>query len=88
LIEEKPEKPKSNLAQTGFYIYDKSIFDKIRKIKPSARGEREITTANNMYLKEKNLSYGVIKGFWSDAGTLTSLLKTSNFMAEQRNGNV
>lgn len=84
IIEEKPAEPKSNYAQTGFYMYDKTIFEKIRKIKPSARGEREITDANNLFLKQKNLSFGIIEGFWSDAGTLTSLLRTSNFMAEKK----
>jgi glucose-1-phosphate thymidylyltransferase len=68
-IEEKPKNPKSNLAVTGIYLYDNSIFDKIRKLKPSNRGEYEISDVNNMYLEEGRLNYHIVKGFWSDAGT-------------------
>jgi len=84
LIEEKPAKPKSNYAQTGFYIYDKTVFEMLKKIKPSARGELEITDVNNIYLKQKKLSFSTISGFWSDAGTFESLLKASNYMAQKK----
>lgn len=83
LIEEKPAEPKSKYAQTGFYIYDETVFTKLKNLKPSARGELEITDVNNMYLEEKVLSHSTIDGFWSDAGTFDSLLKASNFMAEK-----
>lgn len=76
-IEEKPQDPKSDYATTGFYLYDKSVFDKVRNLKPSKRGELEITDAHNLYINENNLSYGFVDGFWSDAGTFESLLKTS-----------
>ena len=82
-IEEKPAEPKSNYAQTGFYIYDETVFAKLRNLTPSARGELEITDVNNMYLKEDLLSHSIMEGFWSDAGTFDSLLKSSNFMAEK-----
>ena len=71
-LEEKPKEPKSNLAVTGLYFYDKTIFDKIKQLKPSARGELEITDVNNLYLKEGNLGFHILDGFWSDAGTYES----------------
>lgn len=83
-IEEKPKQPKSKYAQTGFYIYDAKVFADIKKLKPSGRGELEITDINNMYLKRGELSHGFIKGFWSDAGTFESLLMTSNDQARRR----
>ena len=82
-IEEKPKKPKSEYGQTGFYIYDHTVFTDIRKLKPSQRGELEITDINNMYLKRKQLKFAVIDGFWSDAGTFESLLKSTQFQAER-----
>jgi glucose-1-phosphate thymidylyltransferase len=81
LIEEKPKEPKSKLAQTGFYMYDSAIFPIIKTLKPSGRGELEITDANNIYLKKKKLSHGIIKGLWSDAGTFESLHRVSNEIA-------
>ena len=83
LIEEKPAEPKSRYAQTGFYIYDETVFAKLKNLKPSARGELEITDVNNIYVEEKILSHSILEGFWSDAGTFESLLRTSNFMAEK-----
>lgn len=67
-IVEKPKDPPSNLAVTGFYVYDATVFEFIRCLKPSARGELEITDVNNFYLREGRLSYSKIKGFWCDAG--------------------
>jgi glucose-1-phosphate thymidylyltransferase len=75
--EEKPKKPKSNLAIVGLYLYDPDVFTKIKKLVPSARGELEITDLHNIYIGEGSLSYGTVKGFWSDAGTFDSLLKTT-----------
>lgn len=77
-IQEKPKKPKSNLAVTGLYMYDKNVFDIIRKLKPSKRGELEITDVNNVYINKKIMSYQIVKGSWTDAGTFSSLLKASN----------
>lgn len=76
-ILEKPENPPSDQAVTGLYLYDKTVFDKIRKLNPSGRGELEITDVNNMYLSEGKLDYSSLNGFWSDAGTFDSLF-TSN----------
>lgn len=81
-IEEKPKKPKSNLAVTGLYFYDSNIFDKIRKLKPSKRGELEITDVNNMYLEQGELKYQILKGFWGDAGTCESRKIAEKFVRE------
>lgn len=74
-IEEKPGEPKSNFAVTGLYIYESDVFDAIKTLKPSGRGELEITDVNNYYINKGMMKYGVLKGFWSDAGTFESLLK-------------
>jgi glucose-1-phosphate thymidylyltransferase len=76
-IEEKPESPKSNYAVTGLYLYDHKVFSIIRTLKPSGRGELEITDVNNAYLQKKMMQYTILKGFWSDAGTFDSLLRAS-----------
>ncbi len=76
-IEEKPQNPKSNYAVTGLYLYDNEVFSIIRTLKPSRRGELEITDVNNAYLRKKMMQYAILKGFWSDAGTFDSLLKAS-----------
>jgi len=81
-IEEKPKKPKSNFSVTGLYLYDKKVFDHIRQIKPSARGELEITDVNNEYIKARKLDWAILDGFWSDAGTFDSLYRTSKYWAE------
>lgn len=82
-IEEKPKKPKSQFAQTGFYVYDNDIFSIIRTLKPSGRGELEITDANNAYLQKGRLSHGLINGLWSDAGTFESLHLVSREVAKR-----
>lgn len=82
-IEEKPKDPKSNLAVTGLYIYDNKVFDHIKKIKPSARGQLEITDVNNIYIREGKLSWANLDGFWSDAGTFESLYKSSVYWARK-----
>lgn len=82
-IQEKPKKPKSHYAQTGLYVYDSTVFDRIKKQKPSSRGELEITDLNNAYLRDGLLSAAVVKGEWIDAGTFDSLLRASNFIAKK-----
>lgn len=82
-IEEKPKEPKSNLVTTGFYLYNSDVFEKIRLLKPSWRGELELTDVHNLYLEENRLSYGLVRGFWSDAGTFPSLLRATNWLAGQ-----
>jgi len=72
-IEEKPKHPKSNLAVVGLYVYDNTVFQKIKQLKPSWRNELEITDVNNMYINEGKLKYHIIKGNWTDAGTFESL---------------
>lgn len=81
-IEEKPKAPKSNYAVIGIYFYDGSVFDKIRRLKPSGRGELEITDVNNFYIEEGTLTYEVLEGWWTDAGTFESLLRANNFVAQ------
>lgn len=72
-IEEKPKAPKSNLSVTGIYFYDAAVFDIIRTVKPSGRGEMEITDVNNAYIDRGELSFGTFQGWWTDAGTFPSL---------------
>ena len=81
-IEEKPEKPKSDVAQTGIYVYDERVFDLIRTLKPSARGQLEITDLNNLYLKEGSLLCDVID-WWIDAGTSHDELLQANVQVQQ-----
>lgn len=81
-IEEKPKIPRSEYAQTGFYLYDFNIFSYIKKLKPSARGELEITDANNMYLKRGELNFAFVSGFWFDVGTIESLLSTGMMLSK------
>jgi len=82
-IVEKPKKPKSNHIVTGIYMYDRQVFDIIKTLKPSGRGELEITDVNNAYLKKGELTYSLLKGWWSDSGTFDSLLKVSNLVARK-----
>lgn len=82
-IVEKPEKPKSNYAVVGLYTYDNQVVKIAKKLKPSARGEIEITDINNIYLKKGDLKVKVINGLWADAGTFDSLLEVSNYMAKK-----
>lgn len=82
-VEEKPQFPKSNLAMAGLCIFDSEIFDIIRKLKPSARGEYEITDAIDAYVKAGKCYYSVLKGFWSDAGTFESLNRASNLVRKK-----
>jgi glucose-1-phosphate thymidylyltransferase len=79
-IEEKPARPKSNLCVTGVYMYDAKVFDYIRTLKPSGRGELEITDVNNHYIREGRMQYSVMKGWWTDAGTFESLRRANELM--------
>lgn len=81
-IEEKPRHPKSNYAVIGVYLYDSTVFQKIRRLKPSGRGELEITDVNNFYMQEGTLSYEILEGWWTDAGTFESLLRANNLVAK------
>jgi len=81
-IEEKPKNPKSNYAVIGIYLYDASVFEKIHGLKPSGRGELEITDVNNFYIAEKTLTYEVLDGWWTDAGTFESLHRANSLVAE------
>jgi len=83
-IEEKPKKPKSNYAVIGIYMYENQVFDIVRTLKPSARGELEITDVNNAYLKKGNLTYSFLKGYWLDAGeSIDALLKANKIVAQK-----
>jgi len=81
-IEEKPQNPQSSYAVTGIYFYDQQVFDMIRNLEPSARGELEISDVNNMYLDRDQLQWSELQGWWTDAGTFPSLLRASNLVAE------
>ena len=81
-IVEKPKHPESNLAVIGIYMFDGQVWEIIRKLRPSDRGEFEITDVNNAYLAQGQLTADVIKGWWTDAGTFDSLIRASNMVAE------
>ncbi|OGW79389.1 MAG: spore coat protein [Omnitrophica bacterium RIFCSPLOWO2_12_FULL_44_17] len=80
-IEEKPKKPKSQYAVTGIYMYDSRVFEFCRKLKPSKRGELEISDVNNCYIKDGSMQYDILKGYWTDAGTFDSLLHANKLAA-------
>lgn len=82
-IEEKPKKPKSNYIVTGIYMYDDQIFDIIKALKPSGRGELEITDVNNVYIKKNQLTYDILDGWWTDSGTFDSLLRANDLVAKR-----
>jgi glucose-1-phosphate thymidylyltransferase len=86
-IEEKPKKPKSEYAVTGIYMYDSKVFEIIKTLKPSGRGELEITDVNNAYLKLGELEYSMLDGWWTDSGTFESLLN-ANILVAKREGNL
>jgi glucose-1-phosphate thymidylyltransferase len=81
-IEEKPSAPKSDYAVVGIYFYDQTVFEKIRRLKPSGRGELEITDVNNFYIAEAKLTFQMLDGWWTDAGTFESLLRANLLVAE------
>ena len=82
-IEEKPARPRSNLAVTGIYMYDAGVFDIIRGLKPSARGELEITDVNNAYIKQGRMKFDILPGWWTDAGTFESLKRAGNLIEDK-----
>jgi glucose-1-phosphate thymidylyltransferase len=83
-IEEKPRQPKSNYAVTGIYLYDGTVFEKVRKLVPSRRNELEITDVNNAYIQEGTMTFDFLDGWWTDAGTFESLLRATNLVAHTR----
>jgi glucose-1-phosphate thymidylyltransferase len=82
-IEEKPKKPRSDYAITGIYFYDALVFDIIRTLKPSARGELEITDVNNAYIEKGQLAYDILEGWWTDAGTFESLDRANEWVVKE-----
>ncbi|MCL5125945.1 MAG: sugar phosphate nucleotidyltransferase [Deltaproteobacteria bacterium] len=80
-IIEKPQSPPSSFAVTGIYMYDTQVFDFIKTLDPSQRGELEITDVNNLYIDQGTMTWSLIEGWWTDAGTFDSLLKASNLVA-------
>jgi glucose-1-phosphate thymidylyltransferase len=80
-IEEKPGRPKTNYAVTGIYMFDSTVFDKIKTLVPSNRGELEITDVNNAYIQEGSMTFSFLDGWWTDAGTFDSLLRAANLVA-------
>ena len=81
-ITEKPSRPASPYAVTGVYMYDRRVFDIIDTLSPSERGELEITDVNNRYIESNELTYNVIDGWWTDAGTIESLMRAANLVSE------
>ncbi len=82
-IDEKPQEPASKYAVTGIYMYDQRVFDIIDTLSPSARGELEITDVNNQYIDWREMTYDILDGWWTDAGTIASLLSASKLVAER-----
>ncbi len=83
-IEEKPKKPKSSYAVTGVYMYDASVYKIVKTLKPSGRGELEISDVNNVYLQQGTMSYSVLEGWWTDAGTFESLYRASQLVVGKK----
>jgi len=81
-IEEKPKNPKSNYAVIGIYFYDQTVFDFIKTLKPSDRGEMEITDVNNCYIEKGLMTWDLLEGWWTDAGTFASLLRANQLVAQ------
>ena len=81
-IEEKPQQPLSDFAVTGIYFFDNQVFEMIRNLEPSDRGELEISDVNNMYLERGQMEWSELDGWWTDAGTFPSLLRASQLVAE------
>ncbi|NWF93739.1 MAG: NTP transferase domain-containing protein [Syntrophaceae bacterium] len=81
-IEEKPKKPKSNYAVIGIYFFDATVFDIVKTLKPSARGELEISDVNNRYIERGQMTWDILEGWWTDAGTFESLLRANQLVAQ------
>jgi len=82
-IDEKPRIPCSNYAVTGIYMYDAEVFSIVKTLKPSSRGELEITDVNNAYIGKGGMQYDILDGWWTDAGTFESLLHASNLVSQK-----
>ncbi|KPK39138.1 MAG: spore coat protein [Omnitrophica WOR_2 bacterium SM23_29] len=82
-VTEKPKHPKSNLIVTGIYMYDSSVFDIIKTLRPSKRGELEITDVNNKYIEWGQMSFDILKGWWTDCGTFESLFRANKLVAQK-----
>jgi glucose-1-phosphate thymidylyltransferase len=82
-IVEKPKKPVSNYAVVGIYMYDNTVFDIIKTLEPSDRGELEITDVNNAYIERGTMTYEILDGWWTDAGTFSSLIRANNLVASR-----
>jgi len=87
-IEEKPRKPKSNLAVIGIYMYDSRVFDIVKTLKPSGRGELEITDVNNAYIEAGEMTWGMLEGWWTDAGTFESLVRATVLVSQTGANNI
>ena len=84
MIVEKPPDPETDLAVTGVYFYDRKVYEMVRELEPSARGELEITDVNNIYIQRGNMKYEILRGWWADAGeSADSLLEASKIIAAQ-----
>jgi len=81
-IEEKPKKPKSQYAVIGIYLFDQEVFNIIKTLKPSDRGELEITDVNNAYIENGLMTWDILEGWWTDAGTFESLLRANQLVAQ------
>ena len=81
-IEEKPKEPKSQYAVVGIYLFDQQVFDAIKTLKPSDRGELEITDVNNRYIEKGLMTWDILEGWWTDAGTFESLLRANQLVAQ------
>lgn len=82
-ITEKPKKPKSDLVVTGIYMYDAKVFNVIKPLRPSKRGELEITDVNNAYIKRGEMTFGILDGWWTDCGTFESLYRANKLVAQK-----
>jgi glucose-1-phosphate thymidylyltransferase len=87
-IEEKPKTPRSSYAVTGIYMYDSRVFEIIKTLKPSDRGELEITDVNNAYIETGDLTWDILDGWWTDAGTFESLIRAANLVHETGSNNI
>ncbi len=85
-IDEKPEAPASRYAVTGIYMYDAEVFDIVKTLRPSRRGELEITDVNNAYIRKGNMAFDILEGWWTDAGTFESLLHAANLVSRKVKG--
>ncbi|MFQ5651733.1 MAG: sugar phosphate nucleotidyltransferase [bacterium] len=83
-VVEKPKDPKSDLIVTGIYMYDARVFEFIRELRPSDRGELEITDVNNMYIQAGKMTYEILDGWWTDAGTFESLYRANSLLATRK----